>query len=227
MKSPNTALHRTPSAAPLSPLSFKTLGQPACVRKAPVAPGARRGILLATVLFLVLNRWASAENATGAFWKYSFALDLPAGYALEKEASPGPALKAFGFATAPRRDGTRGLVQVTLLNLGEVAGGPGVTLESFAEQMIGGVKRRRSNWKATNTDVTIAGMRAIRIAWSGTAEASAGAAASGIPARGVMIVGIRGDLGFSLHTQDVEPWSASELPKCEKALLTFRLADSR
>ncbi|MEK6288744.1 MAG: hypothetical protein AABO57_23755 [Acidobacteriota bacterium] len=148
---------------------------------------------------------------TGAFGGYSFTLDLPPGYKLDSEASPGPALKTFGFATGAREDGTRGLIQVTLISLIDVASGRSVTLDAFAESMIGGVKKRRTNWKATKADVLIASAKAIRIEWSGTVEGPA-ETPGGRSARGVMIVAIRGELGFSLHTQDLEPWSASEVP---------------
>jgi len=45
--------------------------------------------------------------------------------------------------------------------------------------------------------------------------------------RGVMIVGIKNELGFSVHTQDLEPVAARTIPLCEDALMTFALTVHR
>ena len=41
--------------------------------------------------------------------------------------------------------------------------------------------------------------------------------------RGVMIVGVKNIVGFSLHTQDVAAFADTTLPRCEQALQTFAL----
>ena len=45
--------------------------------------------------------------------------------------------------------------------------------------------------------------------------------------RGVMLVGIKKNLGFSLHTQDVVSFADTPIPLCEQALQTFALTVHR
>ena len=89
--------------------------------------------------------------------------------------------------------------------------------------MVDGVRRRRSRWKETETSVEVDGAPARRVEWSGSNEQSLERSPSQAPAlmRGVMIIGIRGDLAFALHTQDVEPVAATTVPRGEQALMTF------
>jgi len=138
-------------------------------------------------------------------------------------------MMAFGFATDPRADGTRGLIQVTLVDVDKVSTGPPPTLDEFAAPMIGGVRQRRSHWEQTASSVVIDGVHAKRIKWSGTNEPSperpSQQAVSAM--HGVMVVGIKGTVAFALHAQDVEPFGAASLPVSEEALMTFTLTTHR
>jgi hypothetical protein len=165
----------------------------------------------------------AAQDFESRFARHVIRLQLPAGYRLEGEAVPQPGMKTLAFATSPRKDGTRGLIQVTLLDMKQGPPGEAVTLEKFAEAMIGGVRRRRTDWRESGSSSTIAGVPGKRIEWSGSSEASPERPADRPPApmRGVMFVGIKEDLGFVLHTQDFATFADQALPLGEKALQTF------
>ena len=164
-----------------------------------------------------------------AFGGDTFRLNLPAGYRLVGQGSPGPGMMAFGFATDPRADGSRALIQVTLVDVDKVSAGPPPTLDEFAASMIGAVRQRRSHWEQTATSVVIDGVHAERIKWSGTNEPSperpSRQAVSAM--HGVMVVGIKGTVAFALHAQDVEPFRVGSLPVSEVALMTFTLTPHR
>jgi hypothetical protein len=164
----------------------------------------------------------AAERTSHQFEGHTFSLQLPPGYVLHPEPASRPGLRAFGFATDLRSDGTRGMIQVSLLDFSHAPAGEMVTLEKFAAAMIGGVQRRRSRWEQTETDVQVAGVHAKRIQWSGATDPGFGRPA--VHMRGVMIVGIMKSLGFSLHTQDVVAIADTTLPMCEQALRTFSVA---
>ena len=163
----------------------------------------------------------AAQRSTHEFEGHKFSLELPTGYQLQADASPQAGLKTFGFSTDARSDGTRGLIQVTLLDLSGAPQGQTVTLDRFAAAMLKGVSDRRSNWEQTESELQIAGVRAKRIAWAGSREPGFGRPA--VHMRGVMIAGIKKPLGFTLHTQDVAAYADATLPLGEQALQTFAL----
>jgi hypothetical protein len=175
------------------------------------------GVLLAAGVCLQ----ATPQRSSHDFEGHSFSLDLPPGYVLQADQSPRQGLKTFGFSTDPRQDGSRGMIQVSLLDLSGAPPGEKVTLERFAEAMIKGVRQRRTRWEQKDSDVTIAGVRGKRIEWTGSAEPGPGRPA--VNMRGVMIVGVKNIVGFSLHTQDVAAFADTTLPRCEQALQTFAL----
>lgn len=176
------------------------------------------------LLALLLTALAStSQTVTYSFNTHTFSLDLPPDYRLQGEASPTQGLKTFAFATASRSDGSRGLIQVSLVDLTQVGSTQRPTLSHFTRSMVDGVRRRRSQWKETETSVEVDGAPARRVEWSGSNEPSPERSPSQAPAlmRGVMIIGIHGDLAFALHTQDVEPMAAATVPRGEHALMTF------
>jgi hypothetical protein len=170
-----------------------------------------------------------AQATRQGFGPDTFNLQLPAGYALLGAASPGPGMKAFGFATSPRADGSRGLIQVTLIRLDSVPSADTVTVDQLAASMISGVRQRRSNWQEADSAVTVDGVSSRLISWSGTNEPSP-ERPSGSPVlamRGVMIVGVKAGVAFALHAQDVEPFASNALAASEAALKTFALVQRR
>lgn len=71
----------------------------------------------------------------------------------------------------------------------------------------------------------IDGVRARRIEWTGTAQAAPGE--SPVSMRGVMITGIKDQIGFALHTQDFVTFASTAIPAGEKAMMTFSLTATR
>lgn len=166
---------------------------------------------------------AAPQNVTYNFEGNHFTLELPPGYQLTDQVSPMRGLMIFGFTTDQRSDGTRGLIELTLLDMKTIS--DPVTAEQFGASMVGGVRRQRSQWKQCETPVQISGVHATRIAWSGNVASSQDRPPQQ-PApqmRGVMIVGIKDRIGFSLHAEDVALFADHSLPLCEKALRTFEL----
>lgn len=175
------------------------------------------GVLLAAGVCLQ----ATPQRSSHDFEGHTFSLDLPPGYALQADESPRQGFKTVGFSTEPRQDATRGMIQVSLVDLSGAPSGEKVTLVKFAEAMIKGVSQRRSRWEQKDSDVKIAGVPGKRIEWTGSVEPGFGRPA--VNTRGVMIVGIKRNVAFSLHTQDVAGFADTTLPLCEQALQTFAL----
>ena len=165
----------------------------------------------------------AGQTVTYSFNAHTISLTLPPDYRFQGEASPTPGVKTIAFTTEPRPDGSRGLIQVSLVDLQQVGAAQRPTLEHFTHSIVDGVRQRRSQWKEAETLVEVGGVRARRVEWSGSNEPSPERPPSQAPSmmRGVMIVGITGDLAFALHTQDVEPFAAATVPKSEQALMTF------
>jgi hypothetical protein len=179
------------------------------------------GLLIA----LVISAPVTAARLGLTFERYTFTLDLPAGYALQANANPKPGFGTFGFATEPRSDTTRGMIQLSLLDFKQTPPGEKITLDRFAAAMIDAVRQRRTRWEQTESEVRVAGVTAKRIAWSGSMEP--GFARPPINMSGVMIIGIAKDLGFALHTQDVMTFADTTVPLCEQSLLTFNVSPTR
>ena len=185
-----------------------------------------RTIYLAGLLIAgMVSASMAAGRSSHTFEGHTFSLELPPGYSFQADANPKAGVGMFGFTTEPRNDSSRGLIQVSLIDLSKAPPGETVTLERFATAMIGGVQRRRTRWEQTESDMQVGGVPARRIAWSGAIEPGFGRPP--VYARGVMIAGIASDLGFALHTQDVAPLADTTLPLCEEALRTFLLTQKR
>jgi len=184
-----------------------------------------RSALLATALVAVATAPVMAQATVQGFGQDTFSLRLPAGYRLVAQTSPGPGMMAFGFASNQRSDGTRSLIQVTLIDLDKGPGGPPPPLDEIAASMIGGVRQRRDQWKQAESTVTIDGVNAKLIRWSGTnapsPERPSGQAASAM--HGVMVIGIKGMVAFTLHAQDLDAFASATLPASEGALMSFTL----
>jgi hypothetical protein len=178
-----------------------------------------RAISAAFLLFAAGSA-GGGEGSTFTFGDHSFELVLPAGYEFAGDASPLTGFKTFGFATAPRPDGTRGTLQVTLLDFAE-ANMPEPSLEELAREMAGGIQRSRADWESSTRSVTLAGVAARRVEWSGQSVPGTGGATGAFPMRGVIYVGIKDGLGFAVSTQDVSPMADETVPACERALESF------
>jgi hypothetical protein len=183
---------------------------------------SRISLLIGALLVVAVSASLAADRASLDFEGHTFSLQLPAGYTPHANATPAPGVGTFGFSTEARNDGTRGMIQVTLLDFTQAPGGETVSLEKLAATMIDGVRRKRTRWEEKDGEVQIAGVKARRIEWIGSTEPGFGRPP--VTMRGVMIVGIAKDLGFSLHTQDVDAFADTTLPLCEQAMQTFTVA---
>lgn len=157
----------------------------------------------------------------------SFTVEIPAGY--EEFVGPSmPGGTTVAFVGAPRKDGTKPMVQLTLVNLAELLHEKAatITLEEFGESMIKGVERRREQWKVQVSDSQLGHVRVKRYAWTGVATHPSGGLPVGARMLGVMYIGIDADIGFSLHTQDLEQYAKEALPIGENSIRTFRLDSS-
>lgn len=153
------------------------------------------------------------------FGDIRFSLRLPSAYTLQAEGQPNPAFKTFGFSTPPRADGMRGMIQVSVADFRQSPDRP--SLRKFADAMVGGVRRRRTDWQSSESEITLDGATAIRIEWSGAAEPSPGQPS--VRMRGVMMLGVKGDAGFALHTQDSEAQADTSLKEGEDVLMSFAI----
>ena len=185
-----------------------------------------RLVPLAVALLAFPTRQGAGQGFTYSFDGHAFSLQLPPGYRFQGEASPMPGFKTFAFATDPRPDGTRGLIQVSLVDLTQIGSTERPTLDRVTRSMVDAVRRRRRQWKEAESSVEVAGVPARRVEWSGSNEPSPERPRSQTPSmmRGVMIVGIGGALAFALHTQDAELFAGATVPKGELALMTFAFA---
>jgi len=127
-----------------------------------------------------------------------------------------------GFAPPPRADGSRPMVQVSLIEVPSTAD-PALMREKIAEKMLAGVQRRRDDWHVEKSAAKVGDVPVVRYAWSGTTIPASDGAATRMAVRGVMLVGVVDTVAFELHTQDVAEHAGETLPSNEKVLSTFRL----
>ena len=175
---------------------------------------------LRTLCVLALLMTSAYAETPRQFAGRQWSIDVPAGYTAA-DARPDETMITTAFTPAPRADGTRPLVQVTLIDLRRSSGSPELVAK-FAEAMIAGVQRRREEWQVEKTTDRVGSLGVTRYAWSGVTIPAADGAAQRVKARGVMLVGVDGGVGFVLHTQDVDVHAMETLPPNEKVLRTFR-----
>jgi hypothetical protein len=155
-----------------------------------------------------------------AFDPHTFSIQLPAGFSLADEASPMAGYKTFGWATAPRADGTSGVIQVSLFDIARMANSSPVTLDQFATQMVASMQRAHPDFKGGQTTGTVTGVDAKLVEWTGSTQPPAG-----IPLNmhGFMIMGLKQGVGFLVQAQDLESLALQNLPVYLTALNTFDL----
>lgn len=175
---------------------------------------------LAATLLAALCLWAEPKIRT--FADRDWAIELPAGYEFEKAANPNNESMTIAFFPKARPDKTRPIMQVTLFNAADGGRSPKFS-QAFAEAMIAGVQKGKTNWKVETSTTRLGELTLTRYAWSGGAVGKVGGATANVASRGVMLVGSDRGLGFALHVQDVAKYADQTLPAGEKALRSFRL----
>jgi hypothetical protein len=188
----------------------------------------RRRILLCLLVVLASTAVARAagRKVTQQFGGRIWALEVPDAYqATPVPPPPAPGVIVFSFATSPRLDGSRAVVTISLMDLGAFEGGKlaGVPLGVFADRMIKGIERRHEKWKVRESDSEIGPVKVKRYYWNGVAPDAAGPRGM----RGVVYVGIDGNVGFYLHTQERDEHAEEGLLASERTLKTFRLGPRR
>ena len=187
----------------------------------------------AAVLALLLAGVMGAGDApfrteTHPFKQWQWSMQVPAAYDNMTSASPNDRKTMFGFASAAREDGTHAMVQVSLVDITGLRGASD-SLPQFADQMINGVARNREQFQKTASNTEIDGWKAIRYEWSGVGRIpdATGRLGRPVPMRGVMLVGVSGNVAIALHTQDLEAHAEETLKTGEESLRTFRVVGVR
>jgi hypothetical protein len=173
---------------------------------------------------------ASAERTTRTVGRVHFTLDLPAEFRSVVCKNQSPGVDMCGFITEARADGSRGLIQVSIVDFKTIGEAAPPTLEQFSSVMVRGIeRRRRGDWKQTESDTTIGMVAVRRTEWMASAEVEPGGGVKPGPARmrGIHYAGISRGIGFALHTQDFETHADPALARAEKSLLTFTLSPTR
>jgi hypothetical protein len=178
-------------------------------------------IVFALVLAIVAAGAESGESRPerefrGRVWS----LELPASYSEHSSATPASDVFMIGFAPAMRDDGTRALIQVTLVEM-PLNMDPAKFIKMLREQLIAGVQRRRENFQVKASESTVGDVAVTRYEWSGVVIPAADGAARSVPARGVMLIGVHEGVGFALHAQDIDEHADATLSESEPSMRTF------
>ena len=184
----------------------------------------RLAIVLPVVLAVIRNS-ALAQTVTDSFAGHVVTFDQAAGYQPSGSHSPYPAALFLAYRSTPRADCRSALMLLVLIDRAETAGGDSGTLAEFAAAMLTPYPKRFSNWAVSESAAVVDGDSAIRYSWSGTSpvqdKCRGGQAA--VPMRGIVLVGMKRGLGFTLEVRDDEQHAAETLPAGEAALRTFRV----
>jgi hypothetical protein len=146
-----------------------------------------------------------------------FSLELPAGYKLRRPAGAAPDVTAFLFTPKGRDDRNGGAIEVSIMDMKELAegGGPAMGPGEIALSVLATIRRERQIFEKQESDVQIAGVRGKRVVWRGKQR------------QGVIVVGIKRGIGFSLHAEASDSQAKKVLPRASQALLTFELEAGR
>jgi hypothetical protein len=180
-----------------------------------------RALAAAAILVVGIASTATAQPPSSyAFDPHTFTIQLPEGFSLVDEASPLAGYKTFGWVTAPRPDGTSGVIQVSLYDIAKMANSSPVTLDQFAAQMVASMQRAHPGFKSGQTTGTVTGVDAKLVEWTGTTHPPVGVP---LNMHGFMITGIKQGVGFRVEAQEVESLAAQNLPVYLTAMNTFDL----
>ncbi len=144
-----------------------------------------------------------------------FLFDLPEGYRGPVTQQRGP-VKILAFVKPHEGKHTQSLIEFSIINLDQAPSHDPirtakVTNKEILLGMLRGIKRRRNNfWKGNYKEITLAGIPANKIEWSGYAQ--------GIQLKGIYYTFIyKRDL-FAISLQDIVPYADQNLTIMEKAI---------
>jgi hypothetical protein len=139
----------------------------------------------------------------------------PQGYSFSPPPATPPGVKGFAWKGAQREDQT-----APQLMIGLVSRPPeevNVTVEQYLDNMLEGVKRRRTNWTQTSPERgQVNGLTFVRARWSGTEPERQS------KMHGFMYVAKDGSTFIHISSQDLEPHHEQALMLAEIAALTFK-----
>ncbi len=157
------------------------------------------------------------ENLAPAKALGGYTIRPPKGYQMQQAPANAPAgVKMHAWAGEPRKDGTKPSVLVMFLTppSGEA---PKMTLEQLAERMLGGVKRRRTNWKQGEPEIgMVNGIKFVRVRWTGNEPAL------NADMEGFVYVAQDGNTILQLTSQDTVAEAKKTLPIAEASVLTLK-----
>lgn len=161
------------------------------------------------LILLVLLSLAAISPALQA--ATPFTVTLPNGFTGQANATQGP-LEMFGYTRPTVEPDMRTLFQVNVITLtpeGKAAG-----LEKMLDGMIGGIERRRIEFKKSSfLKGTLGGEESLFVDWTGVHRGHA--------LKGRMICAVSNNRLYCVHFQDLAGSWEKSLPEAEKALQTF------
>ncbi len=163
----------------------------------------------------------AADPKVGTYAGREWSIEPPPGYDLRKSMALPLDAETTAFFPDVRPDGSRPMVQLTLIAFKDNV----PTMKVFAETMIGSIEERRTEWQLETSSVQLGELTVTRYAWSGVTVVRSDGAQMSVPARGVMLVGIDRGVGFALHAQDVAEYADETLAAGEQSLRTFRISN--
>lgn len=149
----------------------------------------------------------------------SFSIDLPEGFEGPITQSSGP-LEIMAFTKPHKGQVTASLIQFSVINIKEAPSDTGlqsatVTNKEYLMKMLGGIERSRSNfWKGNYREISIAGISANKIEWSGDLEEK--------KMKGVFYTLIFHGHLYAINLQDILPYAENNLPNMIKTIETLK-----
>lgn len=172
---------------------------------------------LSLVLLFILSQGNSlpAEGQTFESNGYRFQLQPPAGYQLQTQEGPLNS-KAMAWIGAPREDGVRPYVMITVMRLPAPPAGQ-LKEEMVLEKFLSAVRSRRQDWKQSPVrKQEINGLTFLRADWEGLEPNLE------LKMHGFNLVTIDNQFIVQLSSQDVEPHHKQGLQLAETAIATFK-----
>ena len=147
-------------------------------------------------------------------------LQIPADFEGPVKHNPSPSASAVAYAKSSADGSAKTLLQISTYDFGsQLDGMPEAQraeiTESYLLQFLSGVERRRASFtKSSPTQLTLGGILASRIDWTGTAEGTA--------ASGTMYCVVAGTRVISFHVQTSGEASSPAVHEAKQAIESVR-----
>lgn len=147
-----------------------------------------------------------------------FLIQPPKDYTMHPVEAPrkGP-FKVVAWASPRRPDGTASSITLTVIKTADIPEEEVPTIREFLYEMLGGIKRSRTNWSESRPKkVTINGMEALRVSWSGIDRTMKKWM------HGVTFAVVDSSALIYVNIQDLPPHHNKTLVQGEKSILSLR-----